>query len=167
MVDRLATGVVGGPHGTGGYMRVASLSGEFDHFRSLKLITLIRGTKRIEARIEQVRVTGKGVLIKLENVDTPEAARRYTGFEVWVPRETAAPLADEEYYVADLCGCNLVYQGESVGEIRSICDSGGDVLFEVLRSDGRSVFVPFRAEFIGAVRPAERIVELTQNWVLA
>lgn len=166
VVEHLVTGVVGRPHGTGGYLKVTSLSGELDHFRSLKDIVLVGGTKRTQMRIEHVRTTGNGVLMKLEGVDSPEAARAYTGLEIWVPRDEAAPLGDEEYYVADVCGCILEFDGATVGEIAAVCEGGNGMLLDVARRDGGRVFVPFIPEFIGDVDIARRTVELIAGWVL-
>jgi len=166
MSDLLATGIVGRPHGTAGYLKVSSFSHEVDHFRSLKEIVLVRGKKRTDCTVEHIRTTATGVLMKLKDVDTPEQARMYTGCEIWVKRETAAPLGDEEYYVADLCGCSMVVGTDIRGEIVGVCEGGNGMLLEIAIGDGTRAFVPFLAEFIGSVDITERRVELLAEWVL-
>jgi len=166
MDDLLATGIVGRPHGTKGYLKVSSLSREVDHFRSLKEIVLVRGAKRMNRAVEDVRPTANGVLLKLKDVETPEQARTYTGCEIWVERELAAPLGEEEYYVADLCGCAIVVGSDVRGEIVGVCEGGNGMLLEIAIGDGTRAFVPFLPVFIGEVDTVHRRVELLEDWVL-
>ena len=66
-----------------------------------------------------------------------------------VPRECAAPLYDDEWYLSDLVGLSLVDgEGRIYGEITGIIESADDLL-EILRPEGGVFIVPFRSEFVG------------------
>ena len=163
MSTELATGYVRGVHGVRGYLTISSYSGEFDHLRSLKTVVLVKDRRREEMRIEDIRVTAKGALLKVENVDDPETGRKYTGWELWVRRKIAAPLVKGEYYVADLVGCNMILEEKCIGTVLHVCD-GTDSLLEVLLEDDRTVYVPFRNEFIGKVDLKARSIEVLVDW---
>ena len=165
MLSELVTGIVRGSHGIRGYMTVLSSSGKHEHFMSLKSVTLVSGSRRIEKRVEDIRITGKGVLVKLESIDTPEDAKEFRRWEIRVEREIAAPLSPGDFYVGDLIGCSLRYNDQELGEVTNISDAGQTALLEVSKSvDGRTVFVPFLDVFVGEVDLDSRNIELLVDW---
>ncbi len=163
----LAIGSIRTSHGVKGLLKVHSFSGETEHFFQLEEVTLMdkKGRKRIFA-VERVVPNGEEVLLKLRGIDTPEMGKSYAGWEIWVPREMAAPCDEGEFYYADLVGCRLFHGEESLGTVAAITDGGGGTLLEIERAGGGETFyVPFRAEFIGRVDTAGKTVELLERWV--
>ena len=55
------------------------------------------------------------VLVKFAGVDDREAAQVLAGWELWVDRSRAAPLAAGEYYAADLCRLRRLRRGRAGG----------------------------------------------------
>lgn len=162
----LAIGRLGSPHGVQGFLRVQSYSGETAHFAELGEVVLGREGDRRIARVEESRLTGPEVLLRLSGCTAPEEARIWTGWEILVPRSQAAPLGPGEYYIADLEGCELVLAGKTVGSVEAVLEGGESPLLEIRRTAGRSVLVPFRKEFIGTVDIAGRRIELLVDWIL-
>lgn len=117
-------------------------------------------------RIASSVPNGDGVLVKVEGYDSPEAARALTGFEIWVPRDKAAPCGKGEYYIADLVGCALVDGERELGRVGGVSESGNGFLLEVAMASGPSVYVPFRKEFVGEVDIKARRIELLAPWIL-
>lgn len=165
-MDYIAIGTVYGSHGVQGHLKVGSFSGEYDHFKKLGSVELRSRTEVRTFDIAEVRITGRNALIKLVGIDSPEAAREFSRWEIWVPRERACPLADGEYYTADLHGCVMQHEGAVVGTIISVWDSGASDLLEVQKPDGTRVIVPFIEKFVGAVDIQARTIELKTPWVI-
>jgi 16S rRNA processing protein RimM len=166
MSDLIATGIIRGTHGIDGYVKVASYSGELEHFCSLKTVTLVSGSERIEKTVDDVRVVHNAVLMKFDGIDTVEAARKYRSWELKVTRESAAPLSANEYYVDDITGCSLMYLGAPVGVILGIFETGASGLLNLELPDGSTRLVPFRDEFIGRVDVGKGEVELLVPWII-
>lgn len=165
-MDRLVVAVIGRTSGLNGYLRVLSHSGEYGHLRNLHEVTLVREGERKTALIEELTLTEGGALVKFEGVDSPEQARFFTSWEIEVPREQACPLHEGEYYMSDLCQCSVMYQGESVGTVTAVCETGAADLLEILTADGRTVLVPFVGKMVGAVDTAGRTIELLDRSLL-
>jgi 16S rRNA processing protein RimM len=165
-MDYIAIGTVYGSHGVQGHLKVGSFSGEFDHFRQLTSVQLRSRTESRDFAITEVRVTGRNALVKLEGIDSPEAARGFSRWELWVPRAHACPLSEGEYYTADLHGCVLQCEGATVGTVVSVWDSGASDLLEIEKPDGSRIVVPFLEKFIGTVDTAARTIELLESWVI-
>lgn len=170
MVDsrdtKIAIGKVRTSHGLRGFLKVESYSGETEHFTRLRSVELRDGVRERSFSVEAVRIASGTVLMKLRGLETPEAARALSGWELVVARDKAAPLGNDEYYLSDLCRCEVVKEGRVLGRVRSVCEGGGGDLLEVEVPSGKRYFVPFRSEFVGEVDVEGRIVELEADWLL-
>jgi len=167
-MDPLVIGIITGAFGTAGWCKVKSFSGSTEHFLPLK-DAMIRRRDMEERRItvEEVKISGKSVLMKFEGVGTPEEARKLTGSELLVDRSRAQKLADGEHYIGDLCKCSLYYQEERVGQVVGMIEGGAYFLLEVRKDDGKSLLVPYVGKFIGTVDVKNFRIELTEGFLLS
>lgn len=167
LADYLAIGSVRTSHGVKGLLKVQSYSGEVDHFWDLKDIYLKdRKGRKKRFTVERVVPNGQEILMKLQGIDTPEVGKSYANWEIWVPREQAAPCEEGEFYFADLTGCELYHGDLIIGQVLCVLEAGGGDLLEIKRGEGENIFVPFRDEFIGDVNVKERKIELKELWVI-
>jgi 16S rRNA processing protein RimM len=167
-MEYLATGVLKAPHGIHGYLKLHSFSEEFSHLAVLGEVSLRKDGKEKRTVIEDYKIMGREFLIKFSGVDNPEDARILNGWEMWVPRESAAPLGEGEFYVADLATCSLVSEGAVVGRVVGVIDGAQALLLEVESSaDQNKYLVPFMSQYIGAVDLERKEMELLAPWLLA
>ena len=81
-----------------------------------------------------------------------------------VPRSTLPPLADGEYYHADLIGLPAVStDGEPLGECIAVDNFGAGDVLEVRKPDGKKFMVPMKAQAVPEWDQA-RIV-IADGWV--
>lgn len=178
---RFAIGRLGAPRGTEGDLHVQSYSGEFEHFLHIKMVDLERASEfhppsRLHLKVERVEEGPGGLTLAFEGYSSREAAERLIGMEIVVDRDRAAPLAEGEWYVADLVGIRLVSAGGETdyGQVVAVCEGGSDPLLEVVLHDNGSgaeaaaatALVPFRKEFIGDIDLEKKIAVLLAPWVL-
>lgn len=164
--ELLAVGVITSTHGVDGDLKVHSFSGEAGHLLGLRGAVLRR--RAVERRVSfvQVRPYSGGVMVRVEGLDSPEKARALVGFEIWVPRAQAAPLARGEYYEADLCRCTAWFGDEEVGRVRSVWDGGPAQLLEIESREGKTFLVPFSEHFVGGVDLERRRIDLAVDEVI-
>ena len=149
--ESLAAGVVTGTHGVAGWLKIRSYSGEAEHLLALREALFRKGAVERVLAVEELRALPRGVLLKVRGLDSPEQARSLVGFEIWVPRSQAARLLQGEFYVADLCGCDVWFGEEQVGTVRSVWEGGPSPLLEVQGREGKTHLVPFSDHFVGEV----------------
>lgn len=167
-MEYLATGVLKGPHGVQGFVKVHSYSQEYGHLVSLRSVSLRKDGTQRELKIESVKSSGKELLVKFEGIDTPEVARTYNGWEIWVPRQLAANLEDGEYYVADLAACSLRVADRIVGKVVGVVEGPQALLLEVeSAADQKRYLVPFMGQYIGDVDMEKKELELLVPELLA
>jgi 16S rRNA processing protein RimM len=151
LTERLAAGLIRGAHGLRGFVKVASLSGEDGHFYRLRRCYLRRGEQFLPYEVEAVKGRGSELCLKLAGVSTSGEAAALSGQEIWVDRADASPLAQGEYYLADLCRCRLYRGREELGRVISVCEAGAADLLEVETESGRRFLVPFTGNFLGEI----------------
>ncbi len=167
MTERFVVGVVGGPFGVKGHVKIKLFSGETAHLEGLASILVRTGTTERSYDIEETQGSAANFVLKFRDVDSPEAARLLQGAELLSDRAGAAPLAADEYYVEDLRGIAVVCSGETLGELSDIIEGGGGQLAEITLADGNRRLVPFRNEFFGDIDLPGRCIELKVRWILA
>jgi len=167
MMNEIAIGAVRTTHGVRGYLKVRSFSGDYDHFYGLKTITLKNRGQTRQFDVESVKPLGDQILIKLKGLDTPEAGKMYSNWEIWVPRNEAAPLKEGEFYHADLNGCTVLLDRQPVGTVLSVIEGGGGGdLLEITSVDGENKLIPFNPVFIGRIDIEKKEIELMEGWIL-
>ncbi len=166
MVEQFVVGVVRAPFGLNGRVKVQSYSGEIDHLADLEAVVLRKGDAERRVAVEETGGAPASFFMKFKGCDTPEAAKQLAGWELVVPREAAAYLEDDEFYVEDLRGISVELGGKRVGEIADVVEGGGGQLAEVRLDAGGTRLVPFRNEFFGDVDTEGRRAVLLAGWIL-
>jgi 16S rRNA processing protein RimM len=159
--DRVVVlGKIAGTFGVLGWVKVSSYTDPIDNLLQYPTWRLRRGETWSTIKLEAGRLTGKGVLAKLEGIDTPEDARLLTGTEVGVWRHELPATEPGEYYLSDLEGLVAVTPSdEPLGTIDHFRSTPSSTVV-VIRSAGHpDRWVPFVKERIVKVDlEARRVV---------
>jgi 16S rRNA processing protein RimM len=135
-------GHVSGVYGIQGWLKVYSYTEPRENIAQFSSWTIEHDGSRREAKVEDGKKHGKGVLVKLSGIDDRDAALALVGAEIEVRRAALPPVAPGEYYWADLEGMSVRSEaGELLGRVDHLIATGAhDVL--VLDGDG-SRLIPF------------------------
>ena len=141
--DRLVTlAVILGAHGVTGEVKLKLFADSTDSLGAHRRL-LVGGR---EMTLGAARPNPKGATARFAEVTDRDAAEALRGAEVQVPRGMLPPLAEGEYYHADLIGlhCRSAADGAMVGTVVAVENFGAGDLIEIERSDGKRVLVPFK-----------------------
>ena len=93
--------------------------------------------------------TKGGAIARFAEVTDRTAAEALRGTVIAVPRSTLPPLAEGEYYYADLIGLPAVSTaGEDLGYCIAVDNYGAGDILEIERPDKKRFMVPMRAEAV-------------------
>ena len=138
---RIALAAVAGAHGIKGEVRLKLFTDSADRLsRHPKL--LVGG---VERRLLAVRGDNKGAVARFEGVGDRTAAEDLRGSLVEIDRAALPPLAEGEYYHADLIGLPCIdREGRGLGTVAAVENFGAGDLLEVKAGDGRRSLIPFK-----------------------
>ena len=89
---------------------------------------------------------GNQIIARFAEIADRNAAEAARGTELTVPREALPPLAEGEYYHADLIGLPCVStDAEDLGLCVAVENFGAGDVIEVERPDGKRFMVPMKA----------------------
>lgn len=139
------------PHGLEGLVRVRSYAESEVSFEKAGVLFLspVSG-KTTPGRVLSARPHKNIVLMKLEGVDSAEAAEELRGAEVLVPAETIS-REEGEFLWQELIGLRVFLDsGEYIGDVSRIIDAGGNEIYVVGR-DKKEIYVPATHEVVAEI----------------
>lgn len=122
--------------------------------------------RRLQLKVLRAQEGDGGLSMAFEGYESPEEARKLTGMDILAPRSEAAPLRENEWYIADLIGLALVFEGKKLATIESVLEGGPELWLEARLPGGGKAVVPFRKEFVGEVRLEAGEIEILAPWIL-
>lgn len=139
---QVCVGVITGPQGVGGAVRIKSFTARPEDLASYGPLADASGTRRLDLRLVGA---AKGVLIgRLAGVEDRNRAESLRGLHLYLPRTALPPPEPEEYYHADLIGLDAVLaDGTPLGRVRAIHDFGAGDTLEIERPGAPPAMVPF------------------------
>ncbi|MCR5676238.1 MAG: ribosome maturation factor RimM [Lachnospiraceae bacterium] len=163
MTQEFRVGVIAKPHGVHGEVNVFPTTQDPARFRELKEVILAppRGERRT-LTIDSVKFVSKFVVLKFHGIDTVEDVERWRSGELFVTRDNATPLAEGEYYVADVIGLKVLDadSGEELGHITDVIETGANDVYEMRRSDGRTAMLPAIKDCVKRISIEEGFMEI-------
>ncbi|MDD3243344.1 MAG: ribosome maturation factor RimM [Eubacteriales bacterium] len=156
----LRVAVVARPQGLKGHVKVIPCTDDPDRFTDLSGLCVWDKNCFRPIALEEVRVNGKEVVLKLKGVDDRESAETLRGTELYVEPQDEAPLQDHAYFIADLMGCRVERSGEEYGTMSEVMQHGAaDVYVVTLRKGGVMMFPAIR-KVIRRVDIANKVIEV-------
>lgn len=143
MEDFLKAGVISSTHGVRGEVKVFPATGEPERFRTLKKVYLDTGRERIRLEITGVKFFKQFAILKFRGIDNINEIERYRGCSLWVEREDAVPLEEDEYYIGDLIGMEVFTEdGNKFGVLKDVMETGANDVYIVDTPEHGEILVP-------------------------
>lgn len=144
----LQIGVIISTHALKGEVKIYPTTDNIRRFDDLKKVLVSedaeKGGETLE--IESARYFKNLVILKFRGVDRIEDVQKYLKKNLYVTREDAVPLAEGEYYVADLYGMEVRREEDGVllGHISDILATGANDVY-IVKDDsgsGHEILIP-------------------------
>ena len=160
MKNYLKAGTITQPFGIKGDTKVYPHTDDPAIFKKIKKVFMEKNGTYEEYEIESVRMALPLVILKFKGIDSPEDIRAYRQRDIYILREDASPLAEGEYYFADIIGLDVVDDtGINRGKITDILQTGANDVYEITSEDGSSFLLP-------AIKDCIIKVDLDENKML-
>jgi len=143
MEDLLQVGVITTTHGVRGEVKVFPTTDDPARFKKLKNVILDTGKEKLELEIAGVKFFKNMVILKFKGIDDINDVEKYRKKSLYVTRENAVKLKKDEYFIADLIGMKVsTDEGEELGTLSDVMQTGANDVYEVKDADGKTVLIP-------------------------
>lgn len=143
MENLLQVGVITTTHGIRGEVKVYPTTDDVHRFDILESVLLDTGKELCELEIERVKYFKQFVILKFRDVDDINDIEPYKGKSLYVSREFALPLGENEYYIADLIGMEVfLEEGGFFGILKDVMETGANDVYVIDTEDKKEVLVP-------------------------
>ncbi len=142
-------GSLAGAIGLAGQMKMKAISTRLDHIRRTTRTVYI-GPKYTPYQLRQLKeVRPQEVVIILAEVNTRDAANALRGYEIAVREHEIAPLDEGEYFYHQLVDLTVfTADGETLGRVREVIETGANDVLVVAREAGADVLVPMISDVV-------------------
>ena len=151
MEQLLQVGVITSTHGIRGEVKVFPTTDDPERFKKLKNVILETGKEQISLEIQGVRFFKNLVIVKFEGIDNINAIEKYKGKALFVPREDAVELGENEYYIGDLIGMDVYTQTGKFGILKDVIETGANEVYVIDSIEHGEVLVPAIKQCIRSV----------------
>lgn len=163
METRFQVGVITSPHGVIGEVNVFPTTDDPKRFRRLKEVILVQGKNEKTVEIESVKFFKNMVILKLAGYDDRDAVEKLRQCSLFVPREKAVRLKEDEYFIADLMGLKVLdgdAEDAELGTLEDVMETGANDVYVIRLLGGRELLLPAIKQCILEVNVEEGFVRV-------
>ncbi len=146
MQEYLSVGKITNTHGIKGELKVIPSTSDVSRFEYLYNVTIDLSPKAVgkgdaqspdaksllkKYAVENVRYHQTYVLMTLHGIDNMNDAETLKGRELWIPREEARELDDDEWFICDLIGLEVYEENKLLGKLTEVIETGSNDVYVV------------------------------------
>ena len=152
MEDMLQVGVITQTHGVRGEVKVFPTTDDVNRFKKLKQVILDTGKETMPLEIQSVKFFKQFVILKFKGIDNINDIEKYKRFSLYVTREHAVALEEDEYFIADMIGMEVCTEdGNIFGTLKDVIETGANDVYVIENAEHGEVLVPAIKECIRSV----------------
>lgn len=156
MQDILEIGMICNTHGVSGNIKLIPWTDYPEIFEDLDYIII----NDVKYEIVDVKYQKANVILKFKGINTMEQAEKLKNFTAYCYKNQLADLEEDNYYIADLIGCEVYEEENVLGKVTDVIPAGGADLYEI-KSEGKSaIYLPAIKENILKIDIKNKIINV-------
>jgi 16S rRNA processing protein RimM len=159
MEDLLQIGVITSTHGIKGEVKVFPTTDDNNRFKKLKDCFVEYKNEMLPVKAKGCKFFKNMVILHFEGMDDINEVEKYKQCKLYVDREHAVPLEEDEYFMTDLIGMQVVTdKGRQLGNLQEIIPTGANDVYVVADEDKKELLLPAIKECILSVDMAKKLM---------
>lgn len=159
MEDIFRIGVITKPHGLKGEVKVFPTTDDIKRFDKLKKCFIRTKKGDIEVEKKSCKYFKNMVILSFKEFDDINQIEVFKDCDIYVTRDNAAPLKEDEFYIADVIDAAVYDEsGKQLGVISDVMQTGANDVFVVTMEDDREVLIPVIGDCVIDIDTAQKKV---------
>lgn len=140
-------GKISSPHGIKGWVTVISYTDPIENILSYKKWIIYCEEQQTTFSLEETRIQGKKVIVKLEGINDRNSAETLKKKEIAVSRSYLPILEKNTFYWDDLLDLTVMDEkGKELGKVDSLFETGSNDVLVIIDENKERFLVPFIME---------------------
>lgn len=149
MEQLLQVGVITQTHGVHGEVKVFPTTDDPERFLDLEYVFLDTGREKKKLAIQSIKFFKQFVILKFKGINNINDIEKYKRCALLVDRENAVELEEDEYFIADMIGMEVLTEdGEIFGTLKDVIETGANDVYIINSKKHGEVLVPAIKECI-------------------
>lgn len=129
-------------------------------FKDLRYLLIEDRGNLIPYFIENQKINGDKMFVRLQDVKTMEQAVVFLGKGVFLPNELLPELDDNDFYFKEIIGFTLIDEAKGeVGQISDVLEYPTQSVIQVMK-DGKEILIPIHDDIIKKVNKKDKILNI-------
>ena len=159
--DMFRIGVITSTHGLKGEVKVFPTTDDVNRFRTLKNCYIRTKTGDIPVEKKTCKFFKNMVILSFDGFDDINKIEKYKGCELYVTREDAVPLEEDEFYIVDVIGAEVMEDnGNRLGTLVDVLQTAANEVFVVQMEDGKEVLLPVIKDCVLDIDTENKIIQV-------
>jgi len=116
--------------------------------------------------LEEVKNGASNPIIKLIKIDTREEASKLSKKKVFITESDLPEAPKGKFYQSELLGLSITNNGEEVGTLREILETGGNDVYVISLNTGKELLVPNVPDFINKIDIKNNTIDIIMPEVI-
>lgn len=143
MEDILQVGAIASTHGVRGEVKVYPMTDDVERFKDLWEVLLDTGKEMKLLHMQSCKFFKNQPILKFEEFDNIDDIEPYKRCGLFVTRENAVKLKENEFFIADILGFDVYREnGEKLGVLDDVLQTGANDVYVVKMENGKEVLLP-------------------------
>ena len=149
MEDFFRIGVITSTHGLKGEVKVFPTTDDLNRFKTLKKCFIKTQKGYFEVEKNTCKFFKNLVILSFKEFKDINEIEKYKSCELYVKREDAVPLEEDEYYISDVIGMDIVTEeGEQLGRLEDVMQTGANDVFVIKLTNDKELLMPVIKECV-------------------
>lgn len=156
MEEYLKIGSILSTHALKGEVKVYPTTEDVRRYDDLDKVYLGSGSEKECLRVERVRYFKNLVIVKFRSLDRIEDVERLLKKDLFVSREDAIPLGENEFFICDVIGLKAVTDdGRELGVVKDVMETGANDVYIIAKKEDpeTELLLPAIGEVILEISP--------------
>ncbi len=145
------------PQGLKGELKVESVTPYLERFNRLDRVYLQLKEKKQTYSIENVRISDRFVYLKFTEINSRDDADLLRTAEVLIEEKDLIQPAQDEYFIHDLIGCQVISENNDViGVLSDVIQMSSNDVYVLKNGEGIEILIPATKEIVKRVNVGQK-----------
>ena len=166
LTDYLLIGAVVKPQGIKGLVKIKPITDSPQRFLDLDnlLVGMPDEKQQRPMLIEEIAVREEFVYARLNGSSSREDAEKLRGLLLYVKREDAVQLAEDQNFIVDLIGCQVLdSKGEEIGFLKEVLQPGANDVYIIKLKNHKTMMIPALKRVVPVIDLSKRQIIVNES----